>query len=74
MTAEIIEFKGETKLDISPEKVLSAAIEADLDSAIVIGRDKDGHLYFAASSGDIFDTNWLLDIAKQELLRMGEDE
>lgn len=73
MTADIIEFHGETRLDIAPEKVLSAAIEAELESVIVIGRDKDGNLYLAASGGDVFETNWLLDIAKQEILKMGEE-
>lgn len=74
MTDNVIAFPGVTTLDIEPSKVLSSAIEQDLDSAIVIGRDKDGSLYFAASGGDAFETLWLLEIAKRELLRMGEDD
>lgn len=39
--------------DITAEQVLQAAIDAGITDAIIIGRDRQGQQYIAASIGDI---------------------
>ncbi len=56
-----------TSLDIPAERVLSRAIDADITQAIVIGRDKDGDLYFASSVADGAEILWLIERAKLKL-------
>ena len=53
-----------TTLDVPPSRVLADAMSANLDQAIVIGRNQDGTLYFASSVSDGAEANWLLDAAK----------
>lgn len=64
---EVVDFNGITKLDLDPDRVLDSA-KGKLDSAVVIGFDKDGDLYFASSKADGGDVLWLLEKAKKELL------
>lgn len=62
-----------TTLDISPERVIDAAKEAELQDVVVIGYDKDGDFYFAANQADGKDVLWLLEVAKKKLLEAGEE-
>jgi hypothetical protein len=57
-----------TTLDIPTERVLNAALEANLDQCILIGRDQEGKLYFAASYGKCKDVLWDLEQLKYCLL------
>lgn len=57
-----------TSLDIPPEKILNAAIQHDLETVLVIGRTKEGELYFAGSSADGGDALWLMALAKKALM------
>ena len=57
----------ETTLDIEPDRVLEGPI-GSLESAIVIGVNKDGTLYFSSSMGDNAHTLWLIKKAEQFLL------
>jgi len=57
-----------TTLDIPPERILNAAIEHDLETVLIIGRTKDGELYFAGSSADGGDALWLMALAKKALM------
>lgn len=57
-----------TTLDSPPEKILSAAIDHDLETVLVIGRTKDGDLYFASSSADGGDALWMMELAKKALM------
>lgn len=57
-----------TTLDIPPERILNAAIGCDLETVLVIGRTKDGELYFAGSSADGGDALWLMELAKKALI------
>lgn len=74
MTAEIVNFNGITKLDLPPERVLSSAVAADLDAAIVVGWDKEGEFYFASSYAAGPEVLWLLEIARTKLLKIGTGE
>lgn len=57
-----------TSLDIPTERVLTAALEAELKNAFVIGVDKDGELYFASSMADGGAVLWWMEKAKAALL------
>ena len=61
----VIDIGGKTKLDIPVERILDAAKE--LDVAIVIGWQGQ-NFYMSMSSGDVADTNILIDLAKQVLM------
>lgn len=68
MSDKVLPFTGATKLDIPPERVLKGALDGNLESVVVIGFEKDDRLYFASSYGRIELTNWLLDLAKADLV------
>lgn len=64
-------LRGVTALDIPIGRVLAGAEEADLEICIVVGRSKDGKLWFASSRADGGDVLWELERAKAALLRAG---
>jgi len=49
----VIDFPGGTTVDIPAEKILKAAIEADLGDCVVMGWTKDGNEYFAGTTSDL---------------------
>lgn len=63
-----------TRLDLPPERILSAAIGAELKSVVVVGYDKDGEEYFASSLADGGDVVWLMERAKLKLLKMADED
>ena len=65
----VVELPVVTTLPIPCERVLRKAIEASLGEVLVIGMVEDGSLYFAGSHGEIGNALWLLERAKNELLR-----
>ena len=70
--SNVINFTGETYLDISPDTVLSAALEK-LDVVIVLGYTKESHEYMASSTGDVQQVVWLLERMKKYLLESIDD-
>lgn len=62
-----------TTLDLSVERVLQAAIDAQPAYVVVIGEDKDGGLYFASSKSDGGEVLWWMEKAKKELMRSSDD-
>lgn len=64
----VIYLSCDTVLDIPAERVLSSAIESDLDEAIIVGVDKLGELYFAGTMAEPAKIVWLLECAKQIVL------
>lgn len=70
--AEIMDFPGVTKLNLDPDRVLSAAV-GELDSAIVIGYTKDGDEYFASSVSSGPEAIWLLERMKLKLLQIVDE-
>lgn len=70
--AEVLIWDGVTKHTLPAERILSSAIDADMDVAIVIGTDKDGEFYFASTHADGGEVLWWIEKAKQKLLNMGE--
>lgn len=70
----VVDLDVVTSLDIPVERILRRATEADLDTAIVIGWDKEGELYFATSVSSGPEVLWLLEKTKANLLVAGEDD
>lgn len=64
MEDNVVTLPVSTTLDLPPERVLSAAIKADLDTVLVIGIDKEGEPYFAGSTSYRPDILWHLEMAK----------
>lgn len=62
-----------TRLDIPPERILKGALEADLTEVVVVGYDKDGNEYFAASMASGGDALWHLERAKLKLLKVSDE-
>ena len=69
---DVIKFKGQTKLDLSPNQVLAAATD-ELETAIVVGVTKHGDFYFASSTGDGSEVVWWLERAKHKLMTITDD-
>lgn len=65
---EVVELGAMTTLEIPPDKVLSAALKAGLQTVVVVGWDSDDGLYFASSDADGSEVLWLLEKAKVCLL------
>lgn len=62
-----------TRLDVPVERVLSQAADADLESVVILGYGRDGTEYFNSSVADGGTVVWLMERAKLQLLRTGED-
>ena len=65
----IIHLNCLTTKDIPPERVLNAALEADLETVVVLGVDKDGSRYFASSTADAAENIFLAEHFKLMLLQ-----
>jgi hypothetical protein len=62
-----------TCLDIPAERVVEAAKEADLESVVVLGYDRDGDEYFASSFAGSPEVIYLMERLKKKLLEMPEE-
>lgn len=65
---KVIPLETTTAAEIPPDRILSAALEAGLTEAVVIGQRPDGTVYFAMSTAEASAVNWLLDCAKRLLM------
>lgn len=72
MSENILVFDGVSRLDLPAERVLQSAIDAKIESAVVLGYDSDGEFYFASTKADGGEVMWLMEIAKKKLLEMIE--
>ena len=68
MNGTVVDLGCTTTADIPPEKILNGALRAGLKEVVVIGTLPDGSVYFAMSTAEAPDINWLLDCAKRLLL------
>jgi hypothetical protein len=66
--SNVVVLGGITKLDIPPERILSAALEAELSEVVIMGRDQEGNEYFASSIADGADVIWLAERMKLKLI------
>jgi len=71
---EVIYPKFSTTLDLPANRVLEAAVlDPPLDTVVVLGKDKDGKLYFASSTGDCGEIKLLMmraDTAMLDAIRL----
>ena len=73
MTDNVIEFPNAdlvTHGHIDPAKIMTSAMEQDLDSVLVIGWTMSGDLYMASSEGSLAENITLLTVAKHEHVAM----
>lgn len=70
---DVITWRGITKLDLPPERVLSEAQAAGLQGVVIVGWDANGELYFSASMADGGEVLWLFEKAKMALLNTESD-
>lgn len=68
MTDNVVEFDGDTVLDIPPERILDAAKGTVAKSCVVLGWTEDGKMYLASSTADASSVLWLLEAAKLEIM------
>ena len=68
--ADITNLPCITKLNLTPERVLQAGLEAGLDGVVLMGYDRDGDLYFASSYADGGTVVWLMESCKKRLLEV----
>lgn len=71
--SNVIVLPVNTVLDIPPERLLEAAIQADLETVVIIGRDKTGDLYFSSTTGYLPEVLWDIESAKQQVMSMGSE-
>jgi hypothetical protein len=57
-----------TTINLPPERILNAALEADLAALVVVGYDKNGQYYFHSSIPHGSTVNWLLDQCKKRII------
>lgn len=68
----IVEFPGQTKLDIDPDKILEKAKDK-LEQVIVVGVMKDTQeLYIATSTGEVATNYYNLALAQQVLMELDQ--
>jgi hypothetical protein len=72
MSDNVVVLNVDTKLDLPPERILTAAIEQNLDEAVVIGH-KDGKLYMAAGPADLAHVYLMLACALKEVMGQAYD-
>ena len=70
--AKLIDFPlgispGETRLDLDPDMILTAAV-GRLKDVVIVGYEADGSFYFASTRANGPDVLWLLKQAEQRLL------
>lgn len=65
---KVISLETATAVEISPDRVLQGAVNANLTEVVVIGQKPDGTVYFAMSTAEVPDVNWMLDCAKRLLM------
>lgn len=66
--AEVTTLPVITTLDLNVERVLNAALDANLDQVIILGRDADGEFYFASTKSDGGTVLWELETARLKLM------
>lgn len=71
MSDNVVIFPGETKLDLPPDRVLSAAL-GQMDKVLVLGYDTEGRDYFAASMCNKAELLWLVEKFKGVLMESDE--
>lgn len=73
MSENVVNFTGITRLDISVDRVLEAALKEGMSEVVITGFDADGDEYFASSQASGADVLWHLERAKHRLMTCTDD-
>lgn len=73
MTDNVIELDCDTRIDLPPDRILTAALGQIDACAIVLGLREDGATYMAFSTGDAAQIVFMLDRAKMDIMKSFED-
>jgi hypothetical protein len=65
---EVVKQNWPTLLDFDPERVLTGALEAGLETLVLVGLTKDGALYMGMSQASVAENVLLLEVAKHQLI------
>jgi hypothetical protein len=74
MSAEVVTLSCVTKQELTPERVLQAAIVANLKHAIIIGVTQDNQRYVALTHSDAANALWHIEKARQDILTVDIDQ
>lgn len=66
---DVVDLSCITRLDLDPDRVLSAALDK-LQDVVIMGFDKKGEEYFASSLASGPEVLWHLERAKKKLLEI----
>jgi hypothetical protein len=66
--SNIVDFPGITTVDLAPDRVLQAAIDVKLKTAIVIGYTENGDEYLATSTASGPTVLWLLERVRHAMM------
>ena len=65
---KVIELDLPTLVDIPAEKILTKAVEQDLDHCVVVGYTQDGQLFFSSTTSNAANVVFMLEQAKFQLV------
>ena len=71
-TDNVVEWNGETRLDVPSDRILKHALDAGVEDVVVIGLMPDGGEWFESASADARTVLWLLERTKQLVLDTSE--
>lgn len=71
--SNVVPLGNITRLDLDPQRVLQAAMDAGLTEVVICGWDANGDRYFASSVADGGIAGYHLDRAKWALMRTIDD-
>lgn len=66
--AEVVSFPGDTVADWPVDVALEKAKNWGMERCVIVGTDPDGNLRFGGSTSDIAYMNFVLDMAKADLI------
>lgn len=73
MNDKVTDFPGVSRINTPVPKIMADAAGAKLETAVVIGWDKDGEFYFSSSEPNGAEVLWMLMAAVHELIGLGRE-
>jgi hypothetical protein len=67
---KVVYLDNATSLDIPTDRVLNAALNAQLQDVVILGKHPDGEYYFASSVADGGTVLWMWEKLKAKLMEI----
>lgn len=67
---KVVPFNGSTRLNLPAERVLKAALDAELEDVVIMGKHPDGQYYFASPVADGGTVLWMWEKLKQRMMEV----